>query len=82
MSRKFYTGLALTIALLVAGAGVSRAQEAPEPPEPPEAPESSQFFFLNDGTVHLGVTLGDVTTEKAQELKLPAVAGAIVTSVQ
>ena len=30
----------------------------------------------------MGVTLGDVTTEKAQELKLPAVAGAIVNSVQ
>jgi membrane-associated protease RseP (regulator of RpoE activity) len=30
----------------------------------------------------LGVTLGDVTTAKAQELKLPAVAGAIVASVQ
>ena len=63
---------------------------APEPPEPPEPPESfeldpseaSQVFVLNDGAPHLGVTLSDVTEEKAQELKLPAVAGAIVTSVQ
>jgi len=79
MSRKFYLGLAVTIALLVAGAEFSRGQEAPEPPDPPE---SAQVFVLNDGTVHLGVTLGDVTTEKAQQLKLPAVAGAIVNSVQ
>ena len=28
----------------------------------------------------MGVTLGDVTAEKAQELKLPAVAGALVNS--
>src|SRR5208337_2269067 len=105
MSRKFFSGLAVTIALLVACAGFSRGQKvpdpppapqvaphpqpepevAPEPPEPPEAPEppdASQYLFVNDGTAHLGVTLGDVTTEKAQELKLPAVAGAIVNSVQ
>ncbi|MGD1105173.1 MAG: PDZ domain-containing protein [Terriglobia bacterium] len=82
MTRKFFSGLALAIALLVAGAGVLYGQEAPEPPEPPAPPASTQVFVLNDGTVHLGVTLGDVTTEKAQELKLPAVAGAIVNSVQ
>jgi len=82
MSRKFFSGLAMTIVLLVAGAGVSHAQETPEPPEPPDPPESGQVFFLNDGTAHLGVNLGDVTAEKAQELKLPAVAGALVNSVQ
>jgi membrane-associated protease RseP (regulator of RpoE activity) len=37
---------------------------------------------LNDGEAHLGVTLSDVTAEKAQALKLPAVAGAIVGTVQ
>jgi predicted metalloprotease with PDZ domain len=37
---------------------------------------------MNDRGAHLGVTLDDVTAEKAQELKLPAVAGAIVASVQ
>jgi serine protease Do len=79
MTRKFFSGMALTIALLVAGTGLSRAQEAPEPPDPPE---STQLFLLDDGSAHLGVTLGDVTTEKAQQLKLPAVAGAIVDSVQ
>jgi serine protease Do len=56
--------------------------EPPEAPEPPEPPESAQVFVMDDGTAHLGVTLGDVSAEKAQELKLPAVAGAIVNSVQ
>jgi serine protease Do len=55
---------------------------APEPPEPPDPPESAEIFLMNDRTAHLGVTLGDVITEKAQELKLPAVAGAIVNWVQ
>jgi serine protease Do len=80
----------LAVALLVAGAGILRAQETPPaPPEPPASPaprtsplESPQAFVLNDGSVHLGVTLDDVTPEKAQKLKLPAIAGAIVTSVQ
>src|ERR1019366_899982 len=45
-------------------------------------PDSAQFFVLNDGTVHLDVTLRDVTAEEAEALKLPAVAGAIVNSVQ
>lgn len=53
-----------------------------EAPEPPAPPDSSQVIVLNDGTAYLGVTLGDVTPEKAQELKLPAVAGAIVNDVQ
>ncbi len=102
MSRKFFSGLALAIALLVAGGGVLHGQKVPRSParaagctapQPnrtgadPSHPSrqsrpSQQVFVLNDGAVHLGVTLGDVTTEKAQELKLPAVAGAIVNSVQ
>jgi len=80
--RKMFSELAVIVALVVAGAGASRAQEAHEPPEPPEPPESAQVFVLNDGAVHLGVVLDDVTPEKAKELKLPAVAGALVNSVQ
>jgi len=72
-------------------------QAAPEPPEPPDLPEvpdlpelpdpreppdAPEMFVFNDGSVHLGITLGDMTAEKAQALKLPAVAGAIVNSVQ
>lgn len=67
------------------------AQAAPEPPEPPEPPElpdppdpsePPQVFIFNDHSVHLGVALDDVTEQKAQELKLSSVAGAIVTDVQ
>ncbi|MFZ0961150.1 MAG: PDZ domain-containing protein [Terriglobia bacterium] len=92
MSRKFISGLTLACVLLVAGGGTLHGQKvpnpppapeaAPEPPDPPEAPDPPEVFLLNDGAVHLGVTLSDVTTEKAQELKLPAVAGAIVETVQ
>jgi len=82
MSRKFFSAWVLGIALLVVGAGISRAQEAPEPPEPPDPPDSGQFFLLNDDAVHLGVSLRDVTPEKAKELKLPGVAGALVSTVQ
>ena len=94
MSHKFYWGWAVIFALLATG-GVVHGQNppepaptpqvAPEPPEPPEAPEpaeSLQAFVLNDGSAHLGVSLSDVTAQKAQELKLPAVAGALVDSVQ
>jgi serine protease Do len=113
VNRRLLSGLALAMALSIAGGVVSHAQtapkpqpapqaapkpseppetpeppdppeppEAPEPPEPPEPPDTAQVFVLNDGSVHLGVTLGDVTAEKVQELKLPAVAGAIVNDVQ
>jgi membrane-associated protease RseP (regulator of RpoE activity) len=101
VARKFFSGMALAIALVVAGGVVLRGQNAPnpspapqvapeppeppdppDPPGPPDPPDSSELFLLNDGSAHLGVTLGDVTTEKAQELKLPAVAGAIVNGVQ
>ncbi len=82
MHRKTLSGMVITMALLIAGAGVLHGQKAPEPPAPPEPPEPPEVFLLNDGSAHLGVTLSDVSTEKAQELKLPAVAGAIVDHVQ
>ncbi len=82
MIRKSCWEWALTVTLAMAGAGILGAQEAPEPPAPPDPPENAQIFVMNDGTAHLGVSLGDVTTEQAQQLKLPAVAGAMVTHVQ
>jgi hypothetical protein len=91
MTRQFFSAVALTTALLIASVGANWAQQAPEPPEPPEAPappqppeapDTEQLFLLNDGTAHLGVTLRDVTAQKAQQLKLAAVAGAIVSTVQ
>jgi C-terminal processing protease CtpA/Prc len=82
MNRKILLGTALVIVLLLACTGVFRSQDLPEPPEPPAPPDSSQVFVFTNGGAHLGVTLEEVTPEKAQELKLPAVAGAIVTSVE
>jgi serine protease Do len=79
MKRKILLGTVLVIALMLVGAGVFRSQEVPEPPDPPD---SSQVYVFTNGSSHLGVTLNEVTPEKAQELKLPAVAGAIVTSVE
>jgi len=40
------------------------------------------MLLLNGSSTRLGVALEEVTPEKAQELKLPAEAGAIVTSVE
>jgi membrane-associated protease RseP (regulator of RpoE activity) len=79
MTNKFFSGMTLTIALLLAGGGVLRGQEALEMPDPPDA---GQVMILAGGPVHLGVTLGDVTAENTRELKLPAVAGALVNKVQ
>jgi len=49
---------------------------APEPPEPGE-----EFIFIEDGRAWLGVTLSDITAEKARELKLAGEYGALVESV-
>jgi len=81
--RAFVVGLVATG--LVGGLLMLRAQEPPEPPEAPEpleAPEADQFFLFNDDAAHLGVTLHDITAEKARELKLPAATGALVVTVQ
>ncbi len=88
----------LATALVLSAGVTLRAQSAPnppappearpEPPSPPELPEPSdpseppQFFVFNDRSMHLGVALDDVTPEKARELKLPSVAGALVAEVQ
>ena len=82
MTRKTFLGTALTIMLIIGGAGAMLAQKPVAPLVPPEPSDAEQLFLLNDGAAHLGVNLEDVTAEKAQELKLPAVAGAIVASVQ
>jgi membrane-associated protease RseP (regulator of RpoE activity) len=101
MNRRLLSGLALAMALSIAGGVVLYGQtaptpppaaqavpeppeppEPPDPPDPPEPPDAPQMFVINDGSVHLGVALGDITAEKARTLKLPAVGGAIVESVQ
>jgi membrane-associated protease RseP (regulator of RpoE activity) len=51
----------------------------PEPPEPPEPDE--EFIFIEDGRAWLGVTLSEVTADKARELRLSGEYGAVVESV-
>jgi predicted metalloprotease with PDZ domain len=87
MKRKFAMGLLLSALFLLFGVGDYRSQEAPEPPEPPDQPEvaignlESQFLAV-EGAGWLGVTLKDVTAEKARDLKLPGEYGALVESVE
>ncbi len=56
---------------------------APEPPAPPATPEPPQdvFQFNGERQAWLGVTLSDVTADKASDLKLPGDYGALVDGV-
>jgi membrane-associated protease RseP (regulator of RpoE activity) len=86
MKQKLTMGLLLAMFLLLFGVAYCRSQEAPEPPEPPDSPEVyagnlESEVFATEGTAWLGVTLKDVTAEKARDLKLPGEYGALVASV-
>ncbi len=94
MKRDFAMGLLLSTLMLVMSVSIGRSQEAPEPPEPPvtpeapeppEAPDSALNLLMQSdtlgGSAHLGVTLHDVTAEKARDLKLPGEYGALVVNV-
>ena len=86
MKREFTMGLLLPALMLLVSVAVCRSQEAPEPPEPPEAPEivmgnPDSPLLAADGNAWLGVTLKDVTAEKARDLKLPGEYGALVQGV-
>jgi len=81
MNRKIVAGLVLSVLILLAGVGVYRSQELRKPPEPPNPPDEPAIFVRGSGS-RLGVTLKDVTPEKAGELKLAAESGAIVTEVE
>ena len=76
----------ILMACAVSG-GVLLAQKA-EPPEPPSPPgmkmdHSPRMIFLHGGEdAWLGVTVKDVTAEKAKELKLPGEYGAVVQEVR
>lgn len=75
-------GILLAGAALVATAGQKAAPAPPEPPAmaaPPEPEE--EFIFIEDGRAWLGVTLTDITAEKARELRLAGEYGAVVESV-
>ena len=86
MKRNLALGLLLSVATWLVGAGYCRSQEAPEPPEPPESPEVYSGNFDSgslaiEGGAWLGVTLKDVSAEKARDLKLPGEYGALVANV-
>ena len=86
MKREFAMGLLLSALMVLVVAGNCRSQEPPEPPEPPDTPEflldnAEPQVFVSQGAVWLGVTLNDVTAEKARDLKLPGEYGALVESV-
>ena len=86
MKREFAMGLILAALTLLVQVGNCHSQEPPEPPEPPGGPEFSfdnpePQVFVSQGAPWLGVTLKDVTAEKARELKLPGEYGALVESV-
>jgi membrane-associated protease RseP (regulator of RpoE activity) len=84
MKREFAIGLLLSALMLLAGVDYCRSQEAPEPPDAPEsALENLQTqVFSVEGAAWLGVTLKDVTAEKARDLKLPGEYGAFVEMVE
>jgi len=95
MNRKIVIGSAFAIAMLLAATGVFRSQEALAPPSPPPAPAfapaapappampapPAQELLFDEGGAWLGVTLHDVTADKARELKLPGEYGALVEDV-
>jgi predicted metalloprotease with PDZ domain len=87
MNRKFAMGLLLSTLMLLVGVGVYRSQEPAEPPDSTEELESGTEnlwaqVITADGAAWLGVTLKDVTAEKARDLKLPGEYGARVVSVE
>jgi membrane-associated protease RseP (regulator of RpoE activity) len=79
MNRKFAIGLLLSALMLLVGVDGYYSQEPP--PTPPDAPESAEVVLAAEGGAWLGVTLKDVTAEKARDLKLPGEYGALVGSV-
>jgi serine protease Do len=98
MSRRIIIYLGVSALFLFVGAREMRSQEVspPEPPAPPEAvappaelvdPEPEVYVgemqnLLGDGQSWLGVTLQDVTSDKAKEMKLPGEFGAVVEDVE
>jgi len=68
----------LAALLFAAAPHPARAQQAPVAP-PPEAP--AQGFFVQGDFGYLGVSVEEVTPDKARELKMPAAYGVAVIGV-
>jgi serine protease Do len=98
MKRKLAISLIALAGLWIVGTSVLRSQgvgappappappayvAAPAPPAPPAVPAPPQGVIeLGEGRAWLGVTLSDVTANRARELKLPGDYGAFVDSVE
>jgi serine protease Do len=78
MKRKIAIGSVLGIVMLLAATGTFRSQEAP----PMVAAPQEEEFLFSGGGAWLGVSLQDVTAEKARELKLAGDFGALVGRVE
>jgi|SRR5580704_10653471 serine protease Do len=85
-----FTGVALA-ALLAAcvGSGIQAQQQpapAPAPPATPMMPVAPDFsgfpMVIENGSSWLGVTIEEVSADKAKELKLPADRGVLLSDVQ
>ena len=92
MNRKMIWPTLICLVTTLATVGVFAGQE-PQPPEPPEPPElhegpmtahppSAGWRVWTSGSAFLGVTIAEVTPERARELKLPADSGALVVEVE
>ena len=82
--------LALALAVLASPSPGYQAATPPQAPSPPQEPEGAMVMALPDlqdvemedgDQGWLGVTIAEVTAEKAKELKLPAERGVMVSEV-
>ena len=86
-SGSMLTGIALAALLAASIPGGLRAQQQPPPP-PAAPPASSRPDFggaavrIEDGSGWLGVAIEEVSADKANELKLPADRGVLLTEVE
>jgi C-terminal processing protease CtpA/Prc len=86
MKRNTVISFAFAIPLLLGATGVFRSQEASAPPALPAPPAMAalpaQEMPFGETSAWLGVSLRDVTAEKARALKLPGEYGALVEDVE
>ncbi len=93
MNRRMIWVMLVSLLTTLATVGLLAGQEEPQPPQPPEPPEllegpmtahppSVRWRVWSPDRAFLGVTIAEVSPEKARELKLPADRGALVVDVE
>ena len=93
MNRRMIWVTLISLLTMLATAGLFAGQEEPQPPQPPEPPEllegpmtahppSVGWRVWSPDRAFLGVTIADISPDKARELKLPADRGALVVDVE